>query len=148
MGVINYAVCGICFLTLVLTGDRYGELVNKVQTDREISAYLSQKIGSETIMYQSNQYMQLAESTVEPGMDISTVPRFMEEYMHTIEEYLQNQTYSYLYIGADALKAQDDMAGIYCGEVVDAQGMLEKYYEAVEDPDMPESLRGKLFIAK
>lgn len=145
---MNYAVCGMCFVMLALSGSKTGELVTKIQMDREVSAYLSREFSGETIMYQSNQYMQLARSTVNPGMDILAVPQFMKEYMHTIEEHLENQTYPYLYIRSNGIKAQDNLIRIYCGEEVDAQGMLEKYYEVIEDPDMPESLQGNLFKAK
>ena len=148
IGAMNYAVCAICFGMLLLTVKKSGELAGRVRMDREVSAYLSQTFGNETIMYQSNQYMQLARSSVRPGMDAIAVPRFMKEYMHTIEENLKEQTYRYLYIGSGGFKAWDEIARIYCGEEVDAQGMLEKYYDVIEDPAMPESLQGKLFMAK
>ena len=37
---------------------------------------------------------------------------------------------------------------MYFGENVDEQSMLEKYYKEINDPNMPESLKGKLFVAK
>lgn len=148
MGIMNYAVCWGCFIIAVWIESKSDMLVSKLQTDREVSAYLSQVFGSETIMYYSDQYMQLARSSVKPGMDIYTVPSNMKEYMHICEEHLKNQTYKYLYVSTENFKTWDRDSIIYFGEEVNAQGMLEKYYEEIDDPNMPESLKGQLFVAK
>ena len=66
------------------------------------------RFGDETVMYYSDQYMQLARSTVKPGMDMYTVPRNMKEYMHTREEYLENQAYKYLYVDTGNFKFWDE----------------------------------------
>ncbi len=147
-GVLNYTVCACCFVILVIGGFLLGRVISKIQTDGEISEYLSQKFGDETIMYYSDQYMQIARSTVRPGMDIYTVPSNMREYMHAREEYLRNQIYKYLYVNAEYFKSSDDNSMAYFAEKVDTYGMLTRYYEEVDDPDMPESLKGQLFVAK
>lgn len=148
LGVMNYVVCGMLLGMTAGAVYRTGNVIEKINTDNEVAEYLSHKFGGETIMYYSDQYMQLARSTVKPGMDIYSVPSNMKEYMHTREEYLQNQTYKYLYVRADDFASWDNSSFIYQGERVDAAGMLEKYYMLIEDPDMPESLQGQLFVAK
>lgn len=148
MGIMNYAICWGCLVIAAWMESRFDMLASKLQTDREVSAYLSQTFGDETVMYYSDQYMQLARSTVKPGMDMYTVPRNMKEYMHTREEYLENQVYKYLYVDTGNFKSWDEKSMIYFGEKVDEQGMLEKYYEEIDDPNMPESLKGRLFVAK
>lgn len=147
-GVMSYAVCGICIMVLAKAGGRLDALVSKFQSDREVSLYLSQELESETVMYFSNQYMQLARSTAKPGMDILSIPYYTEKYFHMIEGDLKDQTYKYLYIDVEIMKQKDKDLMFYFGKEVDSYGMLEKYYEEISDPDMPESLKGQLFAAK
>lgn len=71
-----------------------------------------------------------------------------KEYIYTREEYLKNQTYKYLYVDTGNFKSWDEKSKMYFGENVDEQSMLEKYYKEINDPNMPESLKGKLFVAK
>lgn len=145
---LNYAVCGVLLLLFTLSARHLQKFANKIDTDRSVSAYLSENFADEAVMYYSNQYMQIARSTAVPGMDIYSVPSNIKEYRHTREEYLKNQIYKYIYVNPDDFKAWDDNAEVYFNEKADSYGMLEKYYTALDDPDMPEDLKGQLFVAK
>lgn len=144
---LNYAGCGVCLILLAFSTRHFKKFVDKTDTDRNVSTYLSENLAGETIMYYSDRYMQIARSTVIPGMDVYSVPGNMKEYRHTREEYLKNRTYKYLYVNPADFKAWDN-EGIYFDENINSYRMLEKYYVALDDPDMPESLKGQLFVAK
>ncbi|MCM1267659.1 MAG: hypothetical protein NC302_07110 [Bacteroidales bacterium] len=120
----------------------------KYQTDKEVSKYLSDKFGGETIMYYSDQYMQLARSTVTPGMDVFSIPRYMEEYWDTTAEAIQNQTYKYLYINRKSFLKWDANNRKYFHYESNVAELLDEYYILIEEPDMPESLQGQLYVAK
>ena len=125
--VLNCAICVMCFGVLAYVGYKSKSILNKINTDREVSIYLSENFGSETLMYHSDNYMQIARSTVNPGMDVCTVPDNINNYIHIREKYLKDHTYKYLYIDPEELKKWDESAKMYFGEEVDAYGMLDKY---------------------
>lgn len=124
------------------------DLVSKINTDKEVSSYLSDRLNDETIMYYSDQYMQIARSTVKPGMDVLSVPMYLEEYKYTKEEYIENQVYKYIYIREGNLRTWDSRANERWGYESNLVEALKEYYEVVDELDMPESLRGELYIVK
>ena len=148
IAVINCMLCCVCFNVLTEVRGQIYSVEQKIDTDNEVSHYLTENFGNETMMYSSNYYMQVARSTVNPGMDIHSLPMNLQEYWHIREEYLENQTYKYLYVDPSKFERDDRFILTYFGEVSDTAGALEKYYEEIIDTDMPESLKGQLFIAK
>ncbi len=122
--------------------------VLKIQTDKEVSEYLSQNFEGETFMYYSDQYMQIARSTAIAGMDVYSTPSNCERYWDTRSQALKNQSYKYLYIEEEYFAQWDRSAEFYFNYKPHSAEYLEKYYELIEDPDMPESLQGQLYQAK
>lgn len=123
-------------------------VINRINNDMEVSIYLSENFEGETMMYYSNQYMQIARSSVNPGMDVYTVPGNIEKYWDIRAEYLQNQIYKYLYINREDLEHWDIDSMIYFNHESRAAEILDEYYILVEDPDMPKSLQGQLYVAR
>jgi hypothetical protein len=86
-------------------------------------------------MYHSNQYMQIAKSTALPGLDLMTIPSYLDEYDDVVKDNIKNQTNDFIY----TKKSRFDS---------DTLKLIEENYILVEDSDMPESLHEQLWIAK
>lgn len=148
------AVCDIvliCCSVMVYLYVGYSQIptvFEKIQTDKEASEYLSNKFGGETIMYYSDEYMRVARSTVVPGMDVFSVPYFIEEYRDVRAEYIKNQTYKYLYVNKNNFVKWDTNSMTYFDHESNAAELLDEYYVVIEDANMPESLQGQLYVAK
>jgi hypothetical protein len=108
------------------------DVADKINTDTAVSEYLSEVADGRKIMYNAGNYMQIARSTALPGLDLDSVPSYIDEYTNTRSDSIKNQTYDFLYssFSGDLLK------------------LVEENYTLVEDPDMPESLHEQLWIAK
>lgn len=124
------------------------KLIPTMNENRIVSEYLSQHCEGETIMYYSNQYMQIIRSSAVPGMDIYTVPSNIERYWDTRTEALKEKRYKYLYVNQENFKYWDEASIKYFQYNPDSYKALMDNYEAVQDDEMPDSLKGQLFIAR
>lgn len=148
IGVLNYAVLGCCIVLFAWSSRAYVNTIKKIHIDSEVSTYLSSNFGNNEILYYSNQYMQIARSSVKPGMDIYSVPSNVKEYRHTRGYALRNKTYKYLYLNIEDLKNWDSGTMTYFGDKIDLYEALQENYIEIKDMNMPESLKGQLFMAK
>jgi hypothetical protein len=114
---------------------RASEVADKINSDTAVSEYLSKAADGKTVMYHSNQYMQIAKSTALPGLDLMTIPSYLDEYDDVVKDNIKNQTNDFIY----AKKSHFDS---------DTLKLIEENYILVEDSDMPDSLQNKLWIAK
>jgi hypothetical protein len=88
-----------------------------------------------TVLYNSNWYMPIAKSTALPGLDLATVPVYLEEYDDVVTDSIVNQTNDFIYANKGLF---DD----------NTQKLLEENYTLVKDPDMPKSMQNRFWIAK
>lgn len=148
LGGIFIIVLSLVNIGKVMIIDVPSKLIPALNENRLVSEYLSQHCEGETIMYYSNQYMQIIRSSAVPGMDIYTVPSNIERYWDTRTEALKEKRYKYLYVNQENFKYWDEASVKYFQYNPDSYKALMDNYEAIQDDEMPDSLKGQLFIAR
>lgn len=148
LGGIFIIVLSLVNIGKVMIIDVPSKLIPTLNENRLVSGYLSQHCEGETIMYYSNQYMQIIRSSAVPGMDIYTVPSNIERYWDTRTEALKEKRYKYLYVNQENFKYWDEASVKYFQYNPDSYKALMDNYEAIQDDEMPDSLKGQLFIAR
>jgi hypothetical protein len=124
-------ICMACLLPLKDASD----VADTINSDTAVSEYLSEVADGKTVLYNSNWYMPIAKSTALPGLDLATVPVYLEEYDDVVTDSIVNQTNDFIYANKGLF---DD----------NTQKLLEENYTLVKDPDMPKSMQNRFWIAK
>ncbi len=112
------------------------------------SSYLSQKVGDGEIMYNSDMYMIVCRANLEPGMDVYSLPRFVESEWGTLDEALAQKKYEYLLVPRSSFEAWENDIEYYFGRKVYYVENLDANYEQVQDDNMPSKLQGLLYKVK
>ncbi len=127
---------------------RIGGFSERSDRITQASDYLSKYYAGERCMYDSNEYMMIAESKCIPGMDLNTVPYFCEDHAKDVENALKNKEYRVLVIDYKTLEDIDDTSRIYFNRESDLYSILLENYELERRDDMPGSLRNQVYVAK
>ena len=127
---------------------KVSNLCTKIEENNAVSEYLSKKIGSEKIMYFSNDYMILSRSSILPTFDCLTIPYWCEEFHLILSYALKNQDFKYLLIDSENFKGWDKLNYKYFKIQTNYYNLLNDNYEAVTELELPKDLNGRLFVKK
>ncbi|MBQ9871131.1 MAG: hypothetical protein IJM27_04295 [Eubacterium sp.] len=112
------------------------------------SEYLSKYYSGETIMYDSDHYFEVKNSDCIPGMDLYTVPYYLEEQALDLEKALQEKRYPVLMIYYGDLKEFDQVEKEYFDRDTYFYKALTDNYELENHDDIPMGLKNRIYVIK